>query len=161
MNERIGAAFRIQLLATLLCGVLVILGALLLVSRGEVIGGSLLTGVATLMLRWYWRATARKRALVRRGFHAGRRVGSQWVYEELHDGVVAMLELPLEYVGRGGYDVHIPSEHDWLANMPTWARERRAEIVERLQQVFKRSQMHFDADAESAPALSSSNPSRQ
>lgn len=147
MNERIGASFRIQLIAITLCGLLVIAGALLLVARGELIDGVLLGGAATLLLRWYWRATARQRALTRQGFHAGRRVGSHWAYEELHEGVVVALELPLEYVGRGGYDIHIPSEHDWLASMPPWARERRAEIVERLQQVFKFSQIHFDADA--------------
>ena len=151
MNERIGASFRIQLLATLACGVLVIVVALVLISRGEALDGLLLGGAATLMLNWYWRATARKRALVGRGFHAGRRVGSHWAYEELHDGVVLTLELPLEYVGRGGYDIHIPSERDWLATAPPWARERRAEIVERLQRVFKRSQIHFDADVVSAP----------
>jgi hypothetical protein len=151
MNEQVGAPFRIQLLATLSCGVLVIAAALLLISRGELIGGFLLAGVAILMLRWYWRSTARKRALLSRGFHAGRRVGSHWAYEELHDGVVVALELPLEYVGRGGYDIHVPSEQDWQATMPPWARERRGEIVERLQQVFKRSQIHFDADAAAAP----------
>jgi predicted RNA binding protein YcfA (HicA-like mRNA interferase family) len=147
MNERIGAAFRLQLITIMLSGLLVIAGALLLIARGELIDGVLLGGAATLLLRWYWRSTARQRALTRHGFHTGRRVGSHWAYEELHDGVVVALELPLEYVGRGGYDLHIPSERDWLANMPSWARERRAEIVERLQQVFKRSQVHFDADA--------------
>jgi hypothetical protein len=147
MSERIGASFRIQVLATLLCGVLVVAGALLLIVRGEMIDGLLLGGAATLLLQWYWRTTARQRALARRGFHAGQRVGAHWAYEELHDGVVVTLELPLEYVGRGAYDLHIPSEHDWRANMPAWARERRSEIVERLQQVFKRSQIHFDADA--------------
>jgi len=151
MNERIGASFRLQLLATLSCGVLVIAIALLLISRGEWIDGVLLGGAATLLLQWYWRATARKRALLRRGFHTGRRVGAHWAYEEMHDGTVVTLELPLEYVGRGGYDIHIPSEHDWQANMPPWARERRSEIVERLQQVFKRSQIHFDADVASSP----------
>src|SRR5690349_69193 len=100
MNEQIGASFRIQVLATLSCGVLVIAGALLLIARGELIDGLLLSGVAVLMLRWYWRSTARKRALMSRGFHTGRRVGSHWAYEELHDGVVVALELPLEYVGR-------------------------------------------------------------
>jgi hypothetical protein len=152
MNERIGASFRIQFLATVLCAVLVTAGALLLIARGEMIEGVLLGGAATLLLQWYWRSTARKRALVRRGFHAGRRVGAHWAYEELHDGAVVTLELPLEYVGRGGYDIHIPSEHDWRANMPPWARERRDEIVERLHQVFKRSQIHFDADATNPPA---------
>ena len=151
MNERIGATFRIQLLAIMLCGVLVIAGALVLIARGELVDGILLGSAATVLLRWYWRATERQRALTRRGFHTGRRVGSHWAYEELHDGVVVALELPLEYVGRGGYDIHIPSEHDWRANMPAWARERRDQIVERLQQVFKRSQIHFDADAASAP----------
>jgi predicted RNA binding protein YcfA (HicA-like mRNA interferase family) len=151
MTERIGASFRLQLLATLLCGVLVIAGALLLIARGELIDGLLLGGAATLMVRWYWRATARNRALLHRGFHTGRRVGSHWAYEELHDGVVATLELPLEYVGRGGHDIHIPSEHDWRARMPPWARDRREEIVERLQHVFKRSQIHFDADAADTP----------
>ena len=151
MNERIGASFRIQVLATLSCGVLVIAGALLLISRGELIDGLLLAGAATLLLQWYWRTTARNRALLRRGFHAGRRVGAHWAYEELHDGVVVTLELPLEYVGRGGYEIHIPSEHDWRTGMPPWARERRGEIVERLQQVFKRSQIHFDADAADSP----------
>jgi hypothetical protein len=151
MNERIGAAFRIRLYSTLLCGLLVVAGALLLVSRGRVTDGLLLAGAVTLLLHWYWRATARNRALTRRGFHTGRRVGSHWAYEELHDGAVVAIELPLEYVGRGGYDIHIPSEHDWRATMPPWARDRREEIVGRLQQVFKRSQMHFDADGASAP----------
>jgi hypothetical protein len=152
MNERIGATFRIQLFAILLCGVLIIAGSLVLIARGELVDGVLLGGAATVLLRWYWRATARQRALTGRGFHAGQRVGSHWAYEELHDGVVVALELTLEYVGRGGYDIHIPSEHDWRANMPPWARERRDEIVERLQQVFKRSQIHFDADAAAPPA---------
>jgi hypothetical protein len=30
--------------------------------------------------------------------------------------------------------------------MPAWARERRAEIVARLETVFKRSQLLFDPD---------------
>ena len=151
MNEHIGASFRLQVLAIMACGVLVIAGALVLISRGELVDGLLLAGAAIFLLQWYWRATARRRALARQGFHTGQRVGSHWAYEELHDGGVVSIELPLEYVGRGGYDIHIPSEHDWLAHMPPWARERRAEIVERLQQVFKRSQIHFDADAAAAP----------
>jgi hypothetical protein len=151
MNERIGASFRLQVFGIMACGALIIAAALLLISRGEVIDGLLLAGGTIILLRWYLGTTARKRALLRRGFHAGRRVGSHWEYEELHDGEIVALELQLEYVGRGGYDIHIPSEHDWVANMPPWARERREEIVGRLQQVFKRSQIHFDADAASAP----------
>lgn len=151
MSERIGASFRLQVWATMVGGGLIITGALVLVSRGRMVDGLLLAGATIFLLRWYWRATARQRALTRHGFHTGRRVGSHWAYEELHDGVVVSIELPLEYVGRGGYDIHVPSERDWLANMPPWARDRRDEIVERLQQVFKRSQIHFDADAVAAP----------
>ena len=145
MGERIGKLFPGMVVAITLCGVLVIAGALLLISRGMIVDGVLLGGAVTLLLRWYWRTTTRQRALLRHGFHTGRRIGANWAYEELREGMVVSLELPLEYAGRGEYDIHIPSERDWRANMPAWARERRAEIVERLP--FKRSQIHFDADA--------------
>ena len=69
------------------------------------------------------------------------------MYEELHGGEIQSLEFPLEYVGRGEYDIHIPGEGDWRKAMPGWARDRRQEIIERLQTVFKLSQIHFDPDA--------------
>lgn len=145
MDEHVGRSFRAGVIVITLCGLVTIAGACVMVAAGMLVDGLLLGAAAVLLLRWYWRATARKRALARRGFHPGRRVGTHWNYEELHEGVIVWLELPLEYVGRGEYDIHIPSERDWLAGMPSWARERRDEIVERLP--FKRSQMHFDADA--------------
>jgi hypothetical protein len=151
MSERIGKSFPGVVTAVTLCGLLVIAGALLLISRGQVVDGVLLGGAVTLLLRWYWGTTARQRALLRHGFYTGRRIGANWVYEELREGIAVSLELPLEYAGRGEYDIHIPSERDWQAHMPAWARERRAEIVERLQTVFKRSQMHFDADKSLEP----------
>jgi hypothetical protein len=151
MGEHIGASFRAQVFAIMLCGMLVVAVAFVLMSRDRLIDGLLLAGAAMLMLRWYWRGTARKRALLRHGFHTGRRLGSHWAYEELHAGTVMAIELPLDYVGRGEYEVHIPSERDWQANMPDWARGRRAEIVARLESVFKRSQIHFDPDAAAAP----------
>jgi len=147
MSEHIGAAFRAGVIAITLCGLLAIAGACVMIAQGLLVDGLLVGGAAVLLLRWYLRATARKRALLRRGFHPGRRVGAHWNYEELHDGDIVWLELPLEYVGRGEYDIHIPSEHDWMAAMPGWARGRRDEIVQRLAAVFKRSQMHFDPDA--------------
>ena len=49
-------------------------------------------------------------------------------------------------MGRGEYDIHVPGERTG-GRMPTWARERRPEIVERLQTVFKRNQIHLDPDA--------------
>ena len=152
MNERIGPGFRGMLAGVALVGALTIAASLALIVRGAWFEGLVLGGVAILLLRWFWRLTARKRALSRSGFHSGRRDGNLWVYEELHAGAVESLELPLDYIGRGEYEVHIPGERDWVARMPDWARGRRAEIVERLQTVFKRSQIHFDADTPEATA---------
>jgi len=152
VNERIGPGFRGMLAGVALVGALTIAASLALIVRGAWFEGLVLGGVAVLMLRWFWRLTERKRALSRRGFHPGRRDGNHWVYEELHEGKVESLELPLDYIGRGEYEIHIPGEHDWMAHMPDWARGRRAEIVERLQTVFKRSQIHFDADTPEATA---------
>ena len=149
MNEHLGSAFRGAMIGVALLGALVVLAALALITRGAFFEGLLLGGAALLLLRWYWRSTARKRVLIRRGFYAGRRVGTDWLYEELHEGEVFELKLPLDYVGRGEYEIRIPGERDWLARMPGWARERRGEIVERLP--FKRSQIRVDADSSPSP----------
>lgn len=146
MSEHIGPGFRGLLAAVALFGALTIAGALTLIARGALFDGLLIGGVAIVLLNWFWRATARRRALSRYGFYAGRRIGNHWIYEELHAGEVESLELQLDYAGRGEYEIHIPGERDWVANMPDWARGRRDEIVERLQPAFKRSQMRFDAD---------------
>jgi hypothetical protein len=112
-----------------------------------VFDGAIVGAITFFVFRWFWRTTQRKRNLLGRGFHVGSRVGTYWVYEELHDSAIVSLELPLDYLGRGEYAIHVPGERDWSATMPHWARERRAEIVERLQAVFKRSQIHFDTDS--------------
>jgi hypothetical protein len=143
--------FRGKLISILLLGALIIAAALALIARGSWMDGLLLAAAAILLLRWYWRSTQRQRDLSRRGYYTGLRVGTHWVYEELHRGEVRALQLPLAYVGRGEYEIHIAGERDWVANMPGWARERRAEIVERLQAVFKRSQIQFDADSAPDP----------
>ena len=150
MNERVGELFRAQVLIILLCGALAIAGGLLLIMRGDVLDGILIAAAAALLTQWYWRSTERKRSLISRGFHTGHRDGMHWLYEELQGGVIVSLPLTLDYAGRGEYEIHVPGERAWKATMPGWARERRAEIVERLKTVFKRSQIHFDAD--SAPA---------
>jgi len=149
MGERIGSAFRSAVIGFALLGALVIAAALALFLRGAFFEGLLLGGAALLLLRWYWHSTARKRDLIRRGFHAGRRIGAEWLYEELLEGEVVELKLPLDYVGRGEYEIHIPGERDWSARMPAWARDRRSEIVARLP--FKRSQVHIDADSTPSP----------
>jgi hypothetical protein len=147
MGERIENSFRGVIVMGIALFAVAFAGALLLLARGSVLDGVIVAVVTYLLFKWFWRATLRKRELIRRGFFTGMRVGTNWVYQELHAGEVVSLELPLEYVGRGEYDIHVPGEGDWLAAMPDWAKSRRAEIVERLQLVFKRSQIHFGPDA--------------
>ncbi|HET9862031.1 MAG TPA: hypothetical protein VFP37_01200 [Steroidobacteraceae bacterium] len=142
-------SFRVVVIAVAAACALALLGAVALLAAGLVIEGAVLFAVVAFSLRTFWRATLRKRQLARAGYFSGRRVGAHWVYEELHGDVIAGIELPLDYVGRGEYIVHIPGEHQWHAHMPEWARGRRDEIVERLGAVFKRSQMQFDADGAS------------
>ena len=114
--------------------------------QGEAVVAAVFATITFFLFRMFWRATQRKRVLLRQGWFAGRRTGNHWAYDELHDGMIESIELPLDYVGRGEYDIHVPGQQDWLATMPPWARDRREEIVERLATVFKRSQMLFDAD---------------
>jgi hypothetical protein len=151
MGERFDNTFRLKLALGLgACG-LGFAAALLLLSSGSILDGCIVAGVSYFAFRWFWRSTIRKRALLRQGYHVGGRAGAHWVYEELRDGIIESIELPLDYVGRGEYDIHVPSERDWSTSMPAWARARRAEIVERLQTVFKRSQILFDPDAPTTP----------
>jgi hypothetical protein len=103
-----------------------------------------LAAAGYFVLRRIWKATQRKRDLAGRGFHAGYRVDNHWVYEELHGGQVVALELPLAYAGRGGFELLIPGERSWPERVPAWARDRREEILDRLNTVFKRSDMRVD-----------------
>ena len=147
MGERVGNAFRGLVLAGILVTVLAVFAAFWMLARGSVLGGIIVATVTFFAFKWFWRVTLRKRELLRRQYYVGRRVGTHWVYDELHGGEIQSLEFPLEYAGRGEYDIHVPGEGDWKKTMPNWARDRRAEVIERLLTAFKRSQLHFDPDA--------------
>jgi hypothetical protein len=151
MSERFDKLFPLKLLAGITACAVVFAAALYLLARGDILDGAIIGGVTWFTFRWFWRTTLRNRELSRRGYFTGARVGTFWVYEELHDGVIQSIELPLDYVGRGEYDIHVPGEREWTASMPDWARGRRGEIIERLQSVFKRSQIHVDADKPPPP----------
>jgi len=151
MGERIDNSFRTRVAAASALAALAAMVALVLLVRGDVIEGALLGGATFFLFRLFWRATRRRRELLRRGYFIGRRVGTHWVYEELHDGEIVGLELPLEYVGRGEYDVRVPGGRDWSEHAPEWARARREEIIERLLAVFTRSHLHIEADSAGTP----------
>jgi hypothetical protein len=150
MDDRIGSSFRIMVAAVVAMGVLVIAAACFagFRSRWEWL---LVAAAAIYLLRRFWFATARMRALDRQGFFTGQRVGARWVYEEVHYGAIQALELPVAYVGRGAYELLTPGEEEWRTRMPPWARERRAEITDRLAVVFGRSGMRVVDVPTSAP----------
>jgi hypothetical protein len=145
-GESLGSSFRLLVAAAFVACALGAAGALFLLAGGALLDGVIAAAITYFVFRACWGASRRKRELLRRGYFAGHRVGTRWLYEELRGREIVAVELALEYVGSGEYEVHVPSERDWMATMPAWARERRAEIVERLGTVFKRSQMHFDPD---------------
>ena len=108
MSEPIGNSFRTIVAAGILLGALSMCAALYLLSQGELVDGVVLGAITYFLFRMFWRANLRKRELLRRGYYTGRRVGTHWVYDELQDGLIESLEFPLEYIGRGEYDIHIP-----------------------------------------------------
>jgi len=155
MGERIDKSFRLLVFAAIAVAAMLYAGALFLLVQGEAVVAAVFATITFFLFRMFWRSTQRKRELLRQGWFAGRRVGNHWAYDEVHDGLIESIELPLDYVGRGEYEIHVPGKQDWIAAMPPWARDRREEIVERLATVFKRSQMMFDADK---PADSAQSP---
>lgn len=148
-SESIGGSFRLLVAGALVACAVGGATALFLLAGGAVVDGGIAAALTFFVFRASWGATRRKRQLLKRGYFAGHRVGTRWLYEELRGREIVAIELPLDYVGSGEYVLHVPGERTWLATMPDWARDRRAEVVERLETVFKRSQLHFDADAPS------------
>jgi hypothetical protein len=76
----------------------------------------------------------------RRGYRVRWLTGNEYVYEERRaDGSVQSLRLSREILADGypaPCEVSIPSEARWEQQAPQWAQQRRAEIVERIAQLF-------------------------
>jgi hypothetical protein len=142
MTERVPASFP-RTVVICMTAVAVALAALLW-SIDDVFARLAIAAVGFFALRRAWSATRRRRDLATLGFHTGHRVDNHWVYEELHDGEVFALELPLAYAGRGEFELLVPGEQSWPGRVPAWAGARRTEILERLGTVFKRSDMRVD-----------------
>ncbi len=81
-----------------------------------------------------------------KGYFAGRRFRGQWLYEEIHDGEVCMLPLKLENTEPGHFELYVPSLVDWSETVPLWAANRREEIVRRIAERFKESDIHYPPD---------------
>ena len=96
--------------------------------------------VAALKLRL---TVVRTISLRRRGFFAGAQVGNYWKYEEIRDGRVESLLLPLTQIESGSLDIYFPSMWDWNLVVPAWAKGRRNEITERVAKHWDVSRTHY------------------
>ncbi|MBN4061471.1 hypothetical protein JYT58_01015 [bacterium AH-315-G11] len=88
----------------------------------------------------------RRISLNRFGYFAGRRVQKDCVYEEYINGKLLKFRLKLENTEPGHWELFVPSKDEWHSTAPEWARDRRAEIIERIKPHFKSTDIHFPDD---------------
>lgn len=76
----------------------------------------------------------------KRGYRVRWITGNSWIYEERRPGgSVETLLFSREIVGDGypaPCEVNIPSEARWELQVPRWAHDRQAEILERIADLF-------------------------
>jgi hypothetical protein len=84
MGERVGNSFRVQVLAGILVTVLAVFAAFWMLARGSVLDGIIVATVTFFAFKWFWRATLRRRELLRLQYYVGRRVGTHWVYDAVN-----------------------------------------------------------------------------
>ena len=98
---------------------------------------------ALIALPFLQTSVARFIRLRKKGYFGGRLWRGRWVYEELANGVVRSLSLPVEYTEPGRHEIFIPPDNEWRACVPDWASERRAEIAARIAERWKASDFHM------------------
>jgi hypothetical protein len=86
------------------------------------------------LIRW--------RDLRRKGYFGGRQVKGAWVYEERHGAHVRSLTLKMGMTEPGHYELFLPSEPVWRTSVPAWAQDRQQEIVQRIAERLKSSDIH-------------------
>lgn len=97
----------------------------------------------------FWRLGYRVRQLSPKGFFHWSLGPKQCVYEErASSGQIQGLPFVRMILGNGypaPSEVCLPKEEDWDAQMPSWARGRRKEIIERMNECFgaERSRTRF------------------
>lgn len=111
--------------------------------------GGLVIFWATAAQARFWRRGYRVRQLSPKGFFHWSPGPKQCVYEErAPDGQIQGLPFVRMILGDGypaPCEVCLPREEDWEAQMPSWARGRRKEIMERMNECFgaERSRTRF------------------
>jgi hypothetical protein len=87
---------------------------------------------------------ARWRDLRRKGYFGGRRVRKTWLYEELNGSELRSFSLPMEFTEPGHTVLIVPDKNAWRLAVPSWARERRTEIVIRIAERLAEADLHWD-----------------
>ena len=119
--------------------------------------GPWVLGVAGLGLAYFFLAWRIRRAidLRRKGYFSGhseerpefRRV---WIYEEVQGSDVLTLQMDLEHIEPGRWELLVPTQPKWEATVPVWAKDRRDEIVGRIAELFPADRITRENDAEVA-----------
>ena len=78
-----------------------------------------------------YRSVIRSMRLDKKGYFSGRRLNEHWIYEEIQGCDVLALILPVTRIGHR-VELFIPTDSEWRATVPYWARERRTEIAWRI-----------------------------
>jgi hypothetical protein len=92
-GESLGSSFRLLVAAVLVTCAVGAACSLFLLVGGAVIDGIVIAAITYFVFRWSWRATRRRRELLSRGYFAGHRVGTRWLYEELRGREIVAIEL--------------------------------------------------------------------
>ena len=107
-------------------------GALLL-STGSAHPGYAAVVVAVLVVIVVFAAHRRNRRDLARGWRLRRGGRDQFCYQELIDGGWASITIDGEMLGgRTRHVIYMPTTEAW-GRLPAWARDRRAEIIARIQ----------------------------
>lgn len=97
----------------------------------------------SLMASGYlWDCVYRLYALSRKGYCSRIVNQGQLKYEERIDKSTRSFLLKLEYTEHGRYDLFLPSAAGWCDFVPSWAKDRRLEIIERIALSWKRENIH-------------------
>lgn len=93
-----------------------------------------------------FRNVTRSMRLNKKGYFSGRRSNENWIYEEMQGYHVVALVLPIANTEPGHWEMFIPTDAEWRATVPSWARERRSEIAARIAEGWKPKDFHLPKD---------------
>jgi hypothetical protein len=94
---------------------------------------------------------ARVRGLSKKGYFGGRRIENKWVYEERDGDSLRALMIDVVNTEPGRWEMFFPTQSQWNASTPEWARDRREEIAHRIAKRYRRNGFHYPSDLRAGP----------